>query len=45
MSECALHTANDSMILWHRAVDAKFHGKGSKFTGEDFDEMLWRYDV
>jgi hypothetical protein len=45
MSECGLDTANDSMVLWHQAIDAKFHGKGSKFTGEDFDKMLWRYDV
>jgi hypothetical protein len=45
MSECGLDTANDSMVLWHQAINAKFHEKGSKFAGEDFDKMLWRYDV
>lgn len=45
MAECWLDSANDSMSLWHEAIEAKFNGKGRKFAGEDFDKMLWRYDV
>lgn len=45
MAECGLDVENNSMIYWHEAIDAKFDGKGNKYVGEDFDKMLWRYDV
>jgi hypothetical protein len=45
MAECGRDAANDSLTLWHAAIDAKYYGKGRKFEGEDFDKMLWRYDV
>jgi hypothetical protein len=45
MAECCLDFPNDSCVLWHQAIDAKYHGKGKPFAGEDFDKMLWRYDV
>ncbi|PYH98980.1 NAD dependent epimerase/dehydratase [Aspergillus ellipticus CBS 707.79] len=46
MCECSLDNANDSMILWRKALDAKYEGTGTAFKGkEDFDKMLWRYDA
>lgn len=45
MSECNLDVANGSLANWHHAIDAKFNGKGRKYAAEDFDKMLWRYDV
>ena len=45
MAECILDQHNDSLVLWNRAIDAKFNGNGRKLSGADFDQMLWRYDV
>lgn len=45
MAECSLDAANDSLLLWRQAIEAKYHGKGRMFEGKDFDQMLWRYDV
>ena len=45
MSECCLDAKNDSLKLWHEAIDAKFKNRGRKYAGKDFDKMLWRYDV
>ncbi|KAL4862402.1 hypothetical protein BDV12DRAFT_178872 [Aspergillus spectabilis] len=45
MSECCLDSANSSLVLWNRAIEAKYYGKGTKFVGKDFDQMLWRYDA
>ncbi|KOC14436.1 hypothetical protein AFLA70_270g001851 [Aspergillus flavus AF70] len=45
MAECNLDQQNNSLSLWNRAIGAKFNGLGRKFTGADFDQMLWRYDV
>lgn len=38
---------NDVFPLWRAAIEAKyFGGKGKKLvTREDFDELLWRYQV
>ncbi|KAH8435164.1 sulfotransferase family protein [Aspergillus melleus] len=44
MAECILNQHSDSLVLWNRAIDAKFNGNGRKFSGADFDQMLWRYD-
>ena len=30
---------------WCRALDAKFHGKGAHFTGEDWDSLLGEYSA
>jgi hypothetical protein len=27
-------------IMWHEALNAKFHNKGSKFTRKDWDQLL-----
>ncbi|KAA8649014.1 sulfotransferase family protein [Aspergillus tanneri] len=45
MAECSLDQQNNSLVLWNRAIDAKFYGNGRKFSGEDFNPMLWRYDA
>ncbi|KAL4922921.1 hypothetical protein BDW62DRAFT_196929 [Aspergillus aurantiobrunneus] len=45
MTECCLNYRSDSLIERNRAIDAKFYGKGRRFTGPDFDKMLWRYDA
>ncbi|KAA8642716.1 sulfotransferase family protein [Aspergillus tanneri] len=44
MAECSLDQKNDSLALWSRAIDAKFNENGRKFSGADFDQMLWRYN-
>ncbi|KAF3479744.1 uncharacterized protein GIQ15_06720 [Arthroderma uncinatum] len=36
---------NGHVQLWLDAMNAKYHGKGKPFVGEDFDTMLWDYDV
>lgn len=43
--EMNFDVANDSLVHWHEAMEAKFHDSGKKYAGEDFDKMLWRYDV
>ena len=46
MAECGLDVENDSMIYWHEAIEAKYsHDLSRKYSGKDFDKMLWRYDV
>ncbi|THC87130.1 hypothetical protein EYZ11_013424 [Aspergillus tanneri] len=45
MAECSLDQKNDSLALWSRAIDAKFNENGRKFSGADFDQMLWRYNA
>lgn len=36
---------NGHLQLWLKAVRAKYDGLGDPFEGEDFDRMLWDYDV
>lgn len=36
---------NAHLQLWLNAVKAKYDGIGKPFKGEDFDQMLWDYDV
>ena len=36
---------NKHLQLWGKAVQAKYGGLGAPFEGEDFDQMLWDYDV
>lgn len=36
---------NGHLQLWLQAVQAKYDGIGKPFEGEDFDRMLWDYDV
>ena len=43
--ESTLQKQNDHQKLWLEALNAKFYGKGKPFEGEDFDQMLWNYDV
>lgn len=38
-------TANNSLVYWHEAIDAKFNARGRRYEPTDFDKMLWRYDV
>ena len=48
MHECVLNnTNNNSFSRWREAIEAKYYrGKGKKFrSAEDFDELLWRYQV
>ncbi|KAE8402382.1 hypothetical protein BDV37DRAFT_272855 [Aspergillus pseudonomiae] len=45
MAECSLDQRNGSLGLWTRAINAKYNGDGRKFSGRDFDQMLWRYDA
>ncbi|KAE8422537.1 hypothetical protein BDV36DRAFT_223310 [Aspergillus pseudocaelatus] len=45
MAECSLDQRNGSLALWNQAINAKFNGNGRKFSGADFDQMLWRYDA
>ena len=42
--ESALNSPkNDHINLWNRAIDAKYHGIGTKWTGKDLDLMLGHY--
>ncbi|KAE8333298.1 hypothetical protein BDV39DRAFT_199029 [Aspergillus sergii] len=45
MAECSLDQRNGSLGLWTQAINAKFDCNGRKFSGADFDQMLWRYDA
>lgn len=36
---------NGHLQLWLKAVQSKYDGLGEPFEGEDFDRMLWDYDV
>lgn len=36
---------NGHLQLWLEAMHAKYDGKGKPFAGQDFDHMLWNYDV
>lgn len=36
---------NGHLQLWLKAVQAKYDGLGEPFEGEDFDRLLWDYDV
>ncbi|GAB1193739.1 hypothetical protein APSETT444_002967 [Aspergillus pseudonomiae] len=45
MAECSLDQRNGSLGLWTHAINAKYNGDGRKFSGRDFDQMLWRYDT
>ena len=31
--------------LWDEAMEAKFHGKGNKWSRKDFDRVTKNYDV
>ena len=45
MAECNLDSVNDSLVNWDAAIQAKMYGCGKPWAGEDFDKMLWNYDV
>jgi hypothetical protein len=43
--EAGLDNANDSWPNWGKAVRAKYEGIGPRWRGQDFEKMLWKYDV
>ena len=45
--EMTRENPNGSIRLWKEAIEAKFYGRqsGKLETGEDFDLLLWRYNV
>jgi hypothetical protein len=45
MAEAALDHRNGSLKHWQEAIVAKYYDLGQEYKGEDFDKMLWRYDV
>ena len=44
-AEVLANDENDHIQLWMRALRAKYEGVGKPFKGEDFDKILWNYDV
>ena len=32
-------------LMWREAIEAKFYGKGKKYTREDFDKVLGNCEV
>lgn len=44
-SEVSKNNNNKHFQLWLKAVRAKYDRIGEPFRGEDFDQMLWDYDV
>jgi hypothetical protein len=45
MAEAVLDHRNGSLKHWLAAIVAKYYDLGGEYKGEDFDRMLWRYDV
>ena len=43
--EVGLNHANRAWEDWDKAVQAKYEGNGHVFKGDDFERMLWKYDV
>jgi hypothetical protein len=43
--EAGLDNANGSWANWHAAAQAKYEGVGPVWKGQDFEKMLWKYDV
>ena len=43
--ETSLNRANEHHKLWTEALNAKYYNRGKEFQGEDFDKMLWSYQV
>lgn len=44
-SEISRNKNNKHFELWLEAVQAKYDGIGKPWKGEDFDRILWNYDV
>ena len=44
-SEISRNKNNQHFQQWLKAVRAKYDGVGELFKGEDFDRILWNYDV
>lgn len=44
-AEVSRNRKNNHWQLWMQALQAKYDGLGKPFEGEDFDQMLWNYDV
>ena len=45
MSEACMRWEDRHLQLWQEALDAKFKGKGKRWTGDELDKILWNYDV
>lgn len=45
MVECGRNAPSGAQRDWNNAVQAKLAGKPTLKTAQDFDKMLWRYDV
>jgi hypothetical protein len=43
--EVGLDNANGAWSNWEAAARAKYEGVGRPWKGDDFEKMLWKYDV
>ncbi|KAL8709018.1 MAG: hypothetical protein Q9220_006227 [cf. Caloplaca sp. 1 TL-2023] len=44
-NEVLANKKNGHLQLWLKAIQAKYDGHGVPFQGDDFDQMLWDYDI
>jgi hypothetical protein len=45
MSECVTRWEDKHLLLWEEALQAKFLGQGTPWTGDDIDKVLQNYNV
>jgi len=45
MSECVTRWDENHLQLWNEALQAKLHGKGKPWTGDEIDKVLQNYNV
>jgi hypothetical protein len=45
MSECVTRWEDKHLLLWQEALQAKFLGQGTSWTGDDIDKVPQNYNV